>query len=77
MCFAEAVKVNEEVIPGLLLLVAVLEGLKGEEGGTPGEGGDKVAVRADDVKGAANLRAGSEVRQNASCVVCRRRTGED
>lgn len=37
VCLREAVEVNEEVVPGLLEVIAVLKSLKGEEGSTPGE----------------------------------------
>jgi hypothetical protein len=70
MRFAEAVEVDEQVIPRLLVLVAVLAGFEGEEGDAPGEGGDKVFVGADDVKGAADGAAGVEVGEDARCVVC-------
>lgn len=44
--FGEAVEVDEEVVPGLLLVVAVLEGFEGEERRAPREGCDDVGVGA-------------------------------
>jgi hypothetical protein len=66
----QAVEVDEQVVPGFLLLVAVLAGLEGEEGDAPGEGGDEVFVAADDVEGAADGAAGVEVGEDACGVVC-------
>jgi len=70
--FTEAVEIDEEVVPGFLLLVAALEGLEGEEGSAPGEGGDEVGGggRGEDVEGAADVGAGVEVGENGGGVVC-------
>ena len=48
--------------PWLFLLVAVLERFEGKEGSTPGKGSDNVFVAAQNVKGAAYVRAGLEIR---------------
>jgi hypothetical protein len=70
MGFGQAVEVDEEVVPGFLLLVAVLGGFESEEGDAPCEGGDEIFVGADDVKGAANRATGVEVCEDGGCVVC-------
>jgi hypothetical protein len=69
MCFGEAVEIDEQIVPSLLLLVAVLGGFEGEEGDAPGEGGDEVGVGADDVEGAADVATGLEVGQDGGGVV--------
>jgi hypothetical protein len=55
--FAEAIEVDQEVIPRLLLLVAVLGRFKGEERYAPCVCGDKVCVGTDNVEGAPDLTA--------------------
>lgn len=65
----QAVEVDEQVVPGLLLLVAVLAGFKGQEGDAPGEGGDEVGVGADDVEGAADVAPVLEVGEDEGGVV--------
>lgn len=61
--FAQAVKVDEEVVPRCLLHVAAFEGFECEEGGAPGEGGDEVSGGAggEDVEGGADVLPGVEV----------------
>ena len=44
VCLAEAVEIHEQVVPGFLLLVAVLAGFEGEERDAPREGGDEIFV---------------------------------
>jgi hypothetical protein len=70
MSFAEAVEIDKEVVPRLLLLVAVLGGFKGEERDAPCESGDEVFVGANDVEGAADIAALLEVGEDESGVVC-------
>lgn len=41
---AEAVEVNEKVVPRLLLLITVLAGLEGKERDAPSEGSDKILI---------------------------------
>jgi hypothetical protein len=69
MCFAQPVKIHEEVVPCFLLLVAVLAGFEGEERHAPCEGGDEVGVGPDDVEGAADGAAGVEVGEDGGGVV--------
>lgn len=57
MRFAETVEVDQQVVPGLLLLVAVLGRFKSKERYAPCERGDKVCVRPDNVEGAPDLTA--------------------
>jgi hypothetical protein len=61
MSLGQAVKIDEEVVPCLLLLIAVLRGFESEEGDAPCESGDEVFVGADDVEGAADVAALLEV----------------
>jgi hypothetical protein len=69
VCLAESVEVNEQVVPWLLLLVAVLGGLEGEECHAPCVGGDKVFVRSNNIKGTANLAARLEFSEDGGGVV--------
>ncbi|TKW50409.1 hypothetical protein CTA1_8296 [Colletotrichum tanaceti] len=66
---AEAPEVNEQAVPRLLVLVAVAEGLEGQEGHAPGEGGDEVLVGAEDVEGGADVAAAQELGEDARRVV--------
>lgn len=65
----QAVEVNEEVVPGLLLRVTVLGCLEGKERHAPCEGIDEVLVRSDDVEGTADLAARLELGEDLGCVV--------
>jgi hypothetical protein len=67
--FGEAVEVDEQVVPRLLLDVAVLVRFECEEGYAPCEGVNEVLVGSDDVEGAADLTAGLELGQDLGCVV--------
>jgi len=51
----QAVEVDEEVVPGLLLLVTVLEGFECQEGAAPGKRGNKVLVLAENVECSTNV----------------------
>jgi hypothetical protein len=69
VCFAQAVEIDKQVIPGLLLLVAVLRGFEGEEGHTPCVRSDEVLIRANDIKGATNFAARLELFEDLGSVV--------
>ena len=66
---AEAVEVDEQIVPGLLLLVAVLAGFEGEERYAPSKGIDEVVVVANNVECAANVATCMELRKDLSGVV--------
>ena len=66
---AEAVEVDQQAVPGALLLVAVAEGLEGEEGRAPGKGAHEVGVAAEHVKGGTLVLAGEEVGEDLHGVV--------
>lgn len=69
MRLTQAIKVNEKVVPGFLLLVAVLARFESEERDAPCEGGDEVFVAADDIEGAADVAAGMEVAEDVCGIV--------
>jgi hypothetical protein len=69
VCFAQAVEIDKQVVPGLLLLVAVLRGLEGEEGHTPCIRSDEVLIRPNDIKRATNFAARLEFGQDLGSVV--------
>lgn len=69
VCAGEAVEVDKEVVPGLLVLVTVLEGFEGQESGTPGKGADEIGVAVENVKGGAGVLAGKEVGEDGGGVV--------
>jgi len=69
--FAEAVEVDEQIVPGLLLLIAVLAGFEGKERYAPSEGVDEIVVVANNVECTANVAACMELRKDLSCVVRR------
>jgi len=65
----QAVEVDQQVVPGFLLLVAVLEGFKGQEGAAPGEGRYEVLIFAEDVEGGADVGLVEEVLEDEGGVV--------
>jgi hypothetical protein len=69
VCFAQPIEVNEEIVPGFALLVAMLERFKGKERGAPGKGSYKIGVRADDVEGAADGGARLELAEDRGRIV--------
>lgn len=73
----QAPEVDEEAVPGALLGVAVLEGLEGQVGCAPGEGGDDVGILLQDVEGGALVAAVQVAAQNAGGVVVGSLAGEN
>lgn len=65
----QAVEVDEEVVPCLLLLITVLQGLEGQESAAPGVGSDDVLVFADDVEGGTRVGLAQEVGEDEGGVV--------
>lgn len=69
MSTAEAVEVDEERVPGLLLLVTVLQGLECEESASPGKCSNNIFVLAKDVKSSAHVGLAKEILEDVSGVV--------
>ena len=66
---AETIEVYEQVVPGLLLIITVLESLESQEGASPSKGSNDVLVFAKDIKGSTNVRLGFEIVEDGSSVV--------
>lgn len=77
MCLGQAVKVNEQIIPSLLLFVAVLAGFECKERNAPCKGSDEILIRTNNVESAANVAAVLEFSQDGSGVVGRLFVVED
>lgn len=66
---AETVEVDKRIIPAALVLIAVLKGLEGKEGGTPCKCGDEVFVTAKNIETGTVFGPAEEVGENLSGVV--------
>lgn len=66
---AQTVKVDQKVVPSLLLLITVLECLECEESRAPGKGGNNVLILSKDIECRANLGLLQEIGQNECGVV--------
>lgn len=70
MRLAEAVKVNQEIIPSLLLAITVLERLESKEGSAPGKCVNNVFILTEDIEGGTDVGFGKEIGEDAGSVIC-------
>lgn len=68
MCGGESPEVNKKAVPGSLLDITVLKGLKGQVGCSPGECSNDVSVVFEDIESGTGLAAG-EIRLKDSTGV--------
>ena len=69
MCTAETVEIHKEIVPCFLLLVAMLERLKGQKGRAPSESCNDIFIFPKNVECGANVGLGKIVGEDLGRIV--------